>query len=286
MSLWNLIIDVALCENCNNCVLANKDEYVDNRFPGYSAPQPLHGEATIRIHRKVRGEGHLVDAAYLPTLCNHCDNAPCLKAGGDAVRKRPDGIIIIDPVKAKGRRDLVSACPYGAIIWNEVEQLPQAWTFDAHLLDQGWKEPRGAQACPTDAMKAVKLDAAAMARLASEQKLEVLKPELGTKPRVYYHHLHRYSKNFVGGSVVAQVASQRECVADARVTLMLDGRELQQTTTDTFGDFKFDALDATAGRWLVRIDHASYGKASVEAPVTGSTQVLGEIELQRLTVAA
>ena len=51
MSQWNLIIDVARCENCNNCVLANKDEYVGNDFPGYSAPQALHGPSTLRIEQ-------------------------------------------------------------------------------------------------------------------------------------------------------------------------------------------------------------------------------------------
>ncbi len=263
-------------------MLANKDEYVGNRFPGYSAPLPLHGEGTIRIHRQVRGEGHLVDAAYLPSMCNHCDNAPCIQAaGGDVIRKRADGIVIIDPVKAKGRKDLVQACPYGSIVWNEEEQLPQAWIFDAHLLDQGWKEPRCAQSCPTASIQAVKTDAADMARLVAEQKLEVLKPELGTKPRVYYRNLHRYAKHFVGGSVVATVDGRLECVEGAQVSLLLDGRELQQTTSDSFGDFKFDALDAKAGTWQVRIRHASLGKASVEAPAIGKTHVFGEIELRR-----
>ena len=55
MSQWNLIIDVERCENCNNCVLANADEYVGNDFPGYSAPHALHGPGTIRIERRVRG---------------------------------------------------------------------------------------------------------------------------------------------------------------------------------------------------------------------------------------
>jgi Fe-S-cluster-containing dehydrogenase component len=151
MTGWNLIIDVAKCENCHNCTLATKDEHVGNNFAGYAAPQPLHGHEWIRIQRRVRGDGPMVDAAYLPTMCNHCDNAPCIKAGGSdgTVRKRDDGIIIIDPEKAKGRRDLVESCPYGAIWWNEELHLPQIWIFDAHLLDQGWKEPRCAQTCPT-----------------------------------------------------------------------------------------------------------------------------------------
>ena len=286
MSQWNLIVDVARCENCNNCVLANKDEYVGNDFPSYSAPQALHGPGTLRIDRRVRGEGHMVDAAYLPTLCNHCDNAPCIKAAGaDVIRKRPDGIVIIDPVKAKGRKDLVQACPYGAIVWNEEQQLPQNWIFDAHLLDQGWKEPRCAQSCPTDSIKAVKTDAAGMARLVDEQKLEVLKPELGTHPRVYYRNLHRFAKHFVGGSVMATIRAKRECVQGAKVSLVLGGRVLQETVTDTFGDFKFDALDTTTGgRYVVRIAHDKHGTASIEA-ASGQTVVLGEIELRHLTAA-
>ena len=133
MNKWNMIVDVARCENCHNCTLSCKDEHEDNNFPGYAAPAPRHGDAWIKITRRVRGEGHLTDAAYLPTMCNHCDDAPCLKAdaGRGAVKKRADGIVIIEPEKAKGRRDLVDSCPYGAISWNEEFEVPQIWIFDA-----------------------------------------------------------------------------------------------------------------------------------------------------------
>ena len=284
--MWNLIIDVARCENCNNCVLANKDEYVGNDFPGYSAPQELHGAGTIRIQRQVRGERHMVDAAYLPTMCNHCDNAPCIKAAGaDVIRKRADGIVIIDPVKAKGRKDLVQACPYGAIVWNEHAQLPQAWIFDAHLLDQGWTEPRCAQSCPTGAIRAVKLDDAAMSRLAQDEGLQVLKPELGTKPRVHYKNLYRHTHCFVGGSVVVRERGVLDCVAGAKVELRQGGRTIQETVTDTFGDFKFDGLSPNSGHYSVRIEHATLGNANVETEL-GQTRVLGEITLQPVKAVA
>jgi len=51
---WHLIIDVERCENCNNCFLACKDEFTDNRFEGYSAPQPRHGHRWINIRKKER----------------------------------------------------------------------------------------------------------------------------------------------------------------------------------------------------------------------------------------
>jgi Fe-S-cluster-containing dehydrogenase component len=121
MKKWNLVIDVAECTNCQLCALAAMDEYVDNEWPGYSAPMPRHGHRWIDIREKERGQPTMIDIGYLPATCNHCDNAPCLKAGGPdgAVRKRDDGIVLIDPEKAKGRKDIVDSCPYGAIWWNE-----------------------------------------------------------------------------------------------------------------------------------------------------------------------
>ena len=118
MQKWNLIVDVANCTNCNVCALAVQDEHVGNAFPGYAEEMPKHGHRWIEIKRRERGTPPVTDVAYLPTMCQHCDDAPCIAAAPDAITKRPDGIVVIDPVKSKGRRDLVEACPYGAIWWN------------------------------------------------------------------------------------------------------------------------------------------------------------------------
>jgi len=56
MKSWHLIIDVARCHDCNDCFLADKDEFVDNEFPPYSAAQPWHGHRWMNIKRKERGQ--------------------------------------------------------------------------------------------------------------------------------------------------------------------------------------------------------------------------------------
>jgi Fe-S-cluster-containing dehydrogenase component len=281
MSRWNLIIDVALCENCSNCVLAAKDELVGNDFPDYSAPHAAHGPGVIRIERFVRGAAPMVDVAYVPRLCNHCDDAPCVKAGQGAVKKRDDGIVIVDPVAAKGRRDLVASCPYGAMVWNEELQLAQTWFFDAHLLDAGAAAPRCAGVCPTQAITAIKCDDAAMAARASAEGLRPLQPELGTKPRVHYRHLHRADHCFAGGSVVAKIGGRIECVADAQAVLHANGREIARTRTDAFGDFRFDALGPGSGSHRIVVEHAEHGRAECEFTLAADSVVLGEIELRR-----
>jgi Fe-S-cluster-containing dehydrogenase component len=277
MKKWNMIIDVAECTNCQLCALSAMDEYVGNTWPGVAAPMPRHGHQWIDIKQKERGQAPMIDIAYVPTMCNHCDNAPCLAKGGDAVKKRADGIVIIDPDKAKGRKDLVESCPYGHIWWNEELQLPQIWPFDAHLLDQGWQQTRGQQACPTGAMRAIKVEDDEMARMARDESLEVMKPEAGTKPRVYYRNLWRYSKSFIGGSVATEANGVVDCVEGASVRLIKEGQTVARAITDNYGDFKFDKLDENSGRYTIEV--MGLGRTKMLDASLGASVFVGEIRL-------
>ncbi|MDP6885045.1 MAG: oxidoreductase, partial [Rhodospirillales bacterium] len=232
MTKWNLIVDVAKCTNCNLCTLACQDEHVGNDFPGYAAPMPKHGHRWIEIRSKERGRFPQIDVAHLPTMCNHCDAAPCIAVAEDgAVKKRDDGIVIIDPQKARGQRGIVDACPYGAVWWNEALQLPQHWIFDAHLLDAGWTAPRAVTGCATGALTAVRVEDARMVEIARDEGLEVLRPELGTRPRVYYKNLHRYAACFIAGSLAAEVDGTVDCVVAARVILEAGGEAIAETVS-------------------------------------------------------
>ena len=246
---WNMIVDIERCNNCRGCFLAVKDEHTGNEFPGYAAEQPAMGANWLDIERKERGTYPIVDAHFMPVMCNHCDDAPCMKVAKDgAVKKRADGIVIIDPQKAKGQKEIVDACPYGAVTWNEESQLPQAWIFDAHLLDDGWDRTRAEQHCPTDVFRSIKVEDSEMQRIAAEEGLEVLQPELGVKPRVYYKNMHFFTKCFVGGSVAGLVDGVDECIEDAEVVLKKDGNEIARATTDSFGEFNLDILDPNSGQ--------------------------------------
>ncbi len=86
---WNLIVDIERCNNCRVCFLAVKDEHIGNDFPGYAAAQPAQGHNWMEIERKERGSYPIVEANFMPVMCNHCDDPPCMKAAqGGAVSKR------------------------------------------------------------------------------------------------------------------------------------------------------------------------------------------------------
>ncbi|MBL8199753.1 MAG: hypothetical protein JNK40_02165 [Chromatiales bacterium] len=279
-SKWNMIVDVAKCDNCRGCFLAVKDEHIGNDIPGYAAPQPPQGHNWLEIERRERGSYPIVEAHFMPVMCNHCDDAPCIKAAKNgAITKRPDGIVIIDPVKSRGQKQIVDACPYRAISWNEELQIPQAWIFDAHLLDEGWTRTRAEQSCAMGVFQSVKVEDAEMQQIRAKEGLEVLKPELGTKPRVYYRNLHLMTKCLVGGTVVTRANGVEDCAAGAVVVLKQQGREVARTTTDTFGEFRFDRLEPNSGRYEIEVTSGSAGRGSLAFDLGADSPYLGVITL-------
>lgn len=280
MKKQHLIIDVAKCENCNNCLLACKDEHTDNEWPGYSIAQPPHGQRWINIKSRERGQYPVIDVAYLPMPCMHCDNAPCINAASAGTMiKRKDGIVLIDPEKAKGQKNLMKACPYHAIWWNDKEGVPQKCTFCSHLLDNGWKAPRCVQACPTGALQSAYLDNHKMAELIKDEELAVLNPELNCQPRVFYKNLYRYTHCFIGGCISYNRDGIEECAEGAFVKLFRDSSIVQEITTDHFGDFKFDNLQEKSGLYTLEIHFKNFDQRVIDVELIKSVYV-GNIHLE------
>ncbi len=267
-----MIVDVAKCHDCNNCFLACKDEYFENDFLPYSVAQPRHGHRWMDILRRERGQFPKVDVAYLPYPCMHCDDAPCIKKGNGAIYKKEDGIVIIDPKKAKGKKEILKTCPYNVIYWNEEKKVPQKCTFCVHLLEDRWKEPRCVQSCPTGAMVFVQAEDSEMKKMMQSESLEVYRPEYKARPRVYYKNLHKYTKCFIAGNIVLRDSD--ECADGAKVTLIgKSDKKLSVTVTDTYGDFKFDGLEENGARYRLEIEFSGYEKQTREIALKASMNV-------------
>jgi Fe-S-cluster-containing dehydrogenase component len=227
------LFDYAYCNGCYACQIACKDEHCNQSWLPYAAEQPTIGQFWMRINEIERGQIPVVSVSYETVFCNHCQDAPCIAAGGGAVYRRDDGLVIVDPEKAKGNRQIVDSCPLGAIYWNEELELAQKCTGCAHLLDNGWEVPRCVDACPTEALKYVDENSI---DLSNAEMFEALD---GLGPQVY---LINKPKRFVAGCIVDAVVE--EVVIGAEVSLLdTSGLAVASLQTDEFGDFKFDQIE-------------------------------------------
>ena len=106
MSQWNLIIDVALCENCSNCVLAAKDELVGNTFPGYSAPHgSLEGYVALRVVVEALGACTREPdrACLLQVLGSRSFDLPGVKVQFGRAQRQQRPFVEINMLDAQGR---------------------------------------------------------------------------------------------------------------------------------------------------------------------------------------
>lgn len=273
MKKYYFIIDVAKCWDCNNCFISCSDEHEGNDWPGYTLAQPRHEHRWMDVNRVERGQFPLIDVAYRPTPCMHCQDAPCIEASKGAVSRREDGIVLIDPQKAQGMKELVKSCPYGAIYWNEEKDVPQKCTMCAHLLDSGWKKTRCVQACFTGALRLEKLDQDELAELVRTEGLEQLHPKLGTRPNVYYKNLHRFDKVFIAGSVAEKNGEILDCIKGATITLHYGGSKIDEVVSDAFGDFKFDRLSENSGEYVVKVEMKAKTPKSLQVALAKSVNL-------------
>ena len=276
MAQLSILIDVNKCNGCYNCFLSCRDEYYNNEYPSYSAAQPLNGQFWMQIKEIERGVYPRPKLSYIPVPCLHCKSAPCMDAAKDgAVYRRADGIVMIDPEKAKGQPDIVNACPYRAIFWNEEKEIAQKCTMCAHRLDEGAKEPRCVESCPTGALVFGDLDDpnSEISKLSKSLGIEAFHPEYKTAPSVMYSGI---PKKFIAGEVVFK-DKQDECAQGVKVILESNGIKLE-TLTDTFGGFEFEGLEKNK-TYKVTVNQSGY--SSYEYDFKLMTDVnLGEIVLE------
>ncbi len=277
MTRLALLVDVTKCSGCHNCFLACRDEYYDNDYSPYSAPQPLDGQFWMQVKEIERGGYPKPKLDYIPTPCMHCEDAPCIDVAADnAVYRREDGFVIIDPVKAKGQKAIVNSCPYRVVFWNKELDIPQKCTMCAHRLDEGEKQPRCAEACPTGALTFGDLDEpnSDISKFVATKKTETFHSEYETRPTVLYVGIPR---RFVVGEVVRDDL-RGECAEGVAVTLEGAGVTLE-TTSDSYGDFEFEGLDKNAA-YKITVKLAGYAPQVFD--VTTHIDVdLGEIVLEK-----
>lgn len=202
MAKWGMVFDLRRCIGCNACTVACKQE---NSLP--------NGVFFTKTLSEEFGEFPRAKRVYIPTLCNHCEDAPCERVcPTGATYTRADGIVLVDKDKCIGCGSCIVACPYDQRTRIEPAMLTDGLfgggrltpfeeqgyarftagtavkcTFCHERVDAGL-DPACVTTCPTEARIFGDLEDpnSKVRRLIEEHHGRQPLPEKNTGPRVYY----------------------------------------------------------------------------------------------------
>ena len=209
---WAMVVDLRKCKDqhdCKDCVMACHKVH---NVPDFGNPKDevkwIWKESFEHVFHEQKHAHTKEEIKHLPVplLCNHCDNPPCTRVcPTEATWKRDsDGIVMMDWHRCIGCRYCVVACPYGSrsFNWRDprpfVEKINEQYptrmrgvvekcTFCEERLDKG-QLPACVEACKHDALVFGDLEdpESDVRKLLGENFTLRRRPELGTKPEVYY----------------------------------------------------------------------------------------------------
>ena len=180
---YGWLVDTRRCFGCHGCEVACKAE---NDVPlGHFIRQTIY-------HDFERSDGKGVARIMVPMSCQHCEDAPCIKACPcGAMQKGAGGSVQVDYDRCSGHASCKEACPYGAIYIDPVANQAVKCHNCTHRVDAGM-EPACVSTCPSEALYFGDLNdpeseiSKRRKRLQGEAGVEVLRAEKGTKPRMEF----------------------------------------------------------------------------------------------------
>lgn len=177
MPRYAMAIDLAACVGCAACAVACK----------------LENEVPPGVHRlwiRLEEAGRFPDlvAVYRPEQCLHCDEPPCVPVCPTGASYRTeDGLVGVDPETCIACGACVAACPYDARFFHPDGYVSKC-SFCAHRVAEG-RTPACVETCPTLCRTFGDLDdpdSEVSVALRNAARVDVLRPEQGTRPKLFY----------------------------------------------------------------------------------------------------
>jgi len=209
---WGYGVDATKCIGCLRCVEACKKEnhvagdahhfrtwveryvYLEGeekpRIDSQQDPVNIAASGSEKEYRFANRykDAKVEKAFFVPKLCNHCTHPACVQVcPTGATYKTKDGVVLIDHTYCIGCQYCVQACPYGARFFNDAEHVTDKCTWCYHRITKGL-QPACVEICPVGARVFGDLNdkQSPISLFIRNNRVQVLKPETGNAPNVYY----------------------------------------------------------------------------------------------------
>lgn len=178
---YGWFVDTRRCFGCHACEVSCKAE---NDVP--------LGNYIRQTFYQDDGSYPKVARLFMPMSCQHCEDAPCVKACPcGALHKKEGGTVAINYETCCGHGTCVDVCPYGAIYLDPVAKQAVKCHNCYHRTENGL-EPACVPTCPSEALFFGDLNdedskiSKAMKNAESVSGLVQLRGEKETKPRMWF----------------------------------------------------------------------------------------------------
>ena len=174
---YGMVIDTRKCVGCMSCTISCKMEN-GVTYDGFRS----------WVDMTERGVFPKVKRNFIPKLCNHCENAPCVTVCPvKASYKNEDGIVLVNQKRCIGCGYCIVACPYSARYLHEGLKVADKCTFCDHRVEMGL-EPACVHNCMGKARIFGDLNdpQSEISQYITLNGVQTLRPDLGTNPHVFY----------------------------------------------------------------------------------------------------
>jgi len=193
------LVDINKCIGCGSCVRACEveNDVPAHHFRTWVERYQISGENKADIDSPNGGHdgfppnpnpGGITKAFFVPKLCNHCTNTPCVQlCPVGASYRTEDGVVLVDEKRCIGCGYCVQACPFGSRFISPVTHTATKCILCYHRVTKGLL-PMCVQSCPVGARRFGdrKRLGDEVTEIVATQKVRILKPELLTDPNCFY----------------------------------------------------------------------------------------------------